>query len=76
VPERTAMNYKRRRPRSSPTHHRRARNYDNAPRWWDVICNRRPARRREAILLTAVKQGCDPDNVAWNPSGRPYNYYW
>jgi len=70
------MNHKRRRPRTQSTHNYLSRNYDNSPRWWDVLCNRRPARRRAAALIRDLKHGRDPDAIAWDPAGKPHNYYW
>lgn len=72
------MNYKRGYPRTA------ARNYtaqirfpDGAPRWWDVLFHRRPARRRDTQLLRRIMQGADPDGIVWElGTHKPHNYYW
>lgn len=47
------------------------------PRYWDVEFHRRPKRRKIKRALVALKQGADPDNLAW-PLGnhKPHSYYW
>lgn len=47
------------------------------PRYWDIEYHRRPKRREEQRLLVRIRQGDDPDGIAW-PLGnhKPHRYYW
>ena len=77
--------YKRKRPRTSPTHgfHNRRDPLHfqywghNWPRWWDVVFHTRPRRRRDKELTRAVKAGLiDADNTVWSVDKKPQVYYW
>lgn len=66
--------FKRRRPKTSPRHHRTR--WDNNPRWWDVIFHTRPNRRAKRALEREIIKGADDENVAWPLQHKPHNYYW
>lgn len=72
-------NYKRRRPRTASGARGSSRGYwlRHWPRWWDIEFHTRPKRREQAALLTAIRKGEDPDQIAW-PLGnhKPHQYYW
>lgn len=79
------MNYKRKRPRSQPTHgwrnNSREYKYNNWmghwPRWWDVVFHTKPARARSRAKIRAVLIGReDADNATWEPHHKPHKYYW
>ena len=46
------------------------------PRAWDIQFHTRPRRRAEARCLNAIKQGSDPDNIAWPLEKKPHIYYY
>lgn len=82
--------YKRRRPRTSPSHNTRWNKwlakqlpgYDrwgwlrSWPRWHDVVYHTRPRRRRTRVAIVAVMQGRDPDAILWPVEKKPHIYYW
>lgn len=70
------MNYKRKRPRTGPTHHG-VTQMQNNPRWFDIVFHTRPARRRSKELVRAVLAGrVDADSAAWPVGKAPQQYYW
>lgn len=48
----------------------------NEPRWWHVLFHRRPHRRQTTRCLIAIRQGADPDGIAWPIPNRPQLWYW
>jgi len=46
------------------------------PRWHDILYHHRPRRRAEARCLNAVRQGSDPEDMAWPLSKKSHRYYW
>lgn len=73
--------YKRKHPRTSPTHGTRGYNstyWLNAwPRWWDVFFHTRPRRRRDKSMMQAVKSGrIEADAAIWSVGKKPHVYYW
>lgn len=73
--------YKRKRPRTSPTHNARGciKTYwlNTWPRWWDVVFHTRPRRRRDKATMQAVKSGwIEADAANWSVGNKPHSYYW
>lgn len=69
-------NYKRKRPRTGPTHHGVTRMWQN-PRWHDIVFHSRPRRRRDREVTNAVQRGyLDADAATWAVEKRPQIYYW
>lgn len=47
------------------------------PAAWDITYHRRPARRAEAAVTSAVFRGdLDADEACWPVNHKPHRYYW
>jgi len=80
-------NHKRKRPRKSP----RKRSWDkynkhelfdiiwirSTPKWWNIVFNNQPKRRRNKRSCQKVLQGFDPDELVFDLGNcKPHLYYW
>lgn len=74
------MNYKRGYPRTvgSPGNwNRRGSRSGDAPRWYALLFDKRPAKRRDKAKIRKIMQGKDPDELLFELSSRkPHKYYW
>lgn len=50
---------------------------NSVPNWFDILYNRRRKRRAIQRCLIAIREGADPDDVAWPLGNRkPSECYW
>lgn len=72
-------NFKRRKPRASPSKGKgRGHWLAHWPRIWDILQHTRPSRRRNNRVVSAIMRGeVDADEAVLPAIGhKPHNYYW
>jgi len=70
-------NYKRGKCRYHSSPHTSLRHSKSGyPHWHDILFHTRPRRMAEKRCLNALRQGVDPEDLAWPLSKKPHEYYW